>query len=70
MNSTNSQGSPFSYAVPDQDNELLIYYSSDKFQLYIGGESRLCENYDISGKKSCYVLMFNAIPHLGILLFD
>ncbi|XP_078379112.1 neuronal pentraxin-1-like isoform X1 [Oculina patagonica] len=37
---TNSRGTPFSYAVPGQDNELIIYNYKD-FHLYIGGEQRI-----------------------------
>jgi len=40
MSSNDNEGSPFSYAVSGQDNELLIYYKK-YFQLYIGGEERL-----------------------------
>ena len=40
MSSSDNEGSPFSYAVASQDNELLIYYKK-YFQLLIGGESRL-----------------------------
>lgn len=43
MSSTSSKGSLFSYALSGsgRDNELLIFY--DKyFELYIGGENRLC----------------------------
>ncbi len=39
MNSSNSQGSLFSYAVPRQDNEILIFYNI-YFELTINGESR------------------------------
>ena len=38
MSSTNSEGSPFSYAVSSEANELLIYYKN-QFQLSIGGEA-------------------------------
>jgi len=40
MSSSDNEGSPFSYAVSSQDNELLIYYEGS-FQLFIGGEERL-----------------------------
>ena len=40
MSSSDNEGSPFSYAVSSQDNELLIYYER-YFQLFIGGEKRL-----------------------------
>lgn len=43
MSSSDSQGSPFSYAVSGQNNELLIYYNK-YFELNIGGESRYREN--------------------------
>ncbi|XP_078359510.1 uncharacterized protein LOC144643983 [Oculina patagonica] len=39
MSSTSNEGSPFSYAVRDKDNELLIYYTNQKFQLLIGGDT-------------------------------
>ena len=39
MSSSDNEGSPLSYAVSSQDNELLIYYKK-YFQLYIGGEER------------------------------
>lgn len=51
MNSTNSKGNPFSYAVSEEDNELSIYYKNNKFQLLIGGENRLCGYYNCSGKS-------------------
>jgi len=37
--SATNDGTPFSYAVQGQDNELIIYNHGD-FYLYIGGESR------------------------------
>ena len=40
MSSSDNEGSPFSYAVSSQANELLIYYER-YFQLFIGGEKRL-----------------------------
>ena len=40
MSSSDNEGSPFSYAVSGQDDELLIYYKR-YFQLFIGGEKRL-----------------------------
>ena len=40
MSSSDTEGSPFSYAVSSEDNELLIYYER-YFQLFIGGEKRL-----------------------------
>ena len=40
MSSSDNEGSPFSYAVSSQDNELLIYYEGS-FQLFIDGEERL-----------------------------
>ena len=40
MSSSDNEGSPFSYAVSSQDNELLIYYEGN-FRLFIGGEERL-----------------------------
>lgn len=42
MNSSDAQGSLVSYAVSDQDNELLIDYDNRLFELDINGESRLC----------------------------
>ncbi len=39
MSSSDIQGSPFSYAVSGQDNELLIFYN-ENFELHIGGEKR------------------------------
>lgn len=41
MSSSSSQGSPFSYAVSGQENELLIFYNGNVV-LFIGGEKRLC----------------------------
>ena len=38
--SYNNYGTPFSYAVPGQDNELLVY-NYKNFDLYIGGAFRL-----------------------------
>ena len=35
-------GTPFSYAVPGRDNELIVYNYKD-FHLYIGGNSRLVQ---------------------------
>ena len=35
-----NMGTPFSYAVPDEDNELLVFNYRD-FHLYIGGKIRL-----------------------------
>lgn len=40
MNSSDIKGSLVSYAVSDQDNEVLIDYNNKKFELYIDGESR------------------------------
>ena len=39
MNSTNTQGTPFSYAVGSSDNELLIEHSGS-FDFLIGGSRR------------------------------
>ncbi|KAL9981036.1 hypothetical protein ACROYT_G009692, partial [Oculina patagonica] len=39
MISGDNQGSPFSYAVSSQANELLIFYNNN-FEFYIGGEKR------------------------------
>jgi len=39
MNSTNTQGTPFSYAVGNSYNELLIEYSGS-FDFFIGGSQR------------------------------
>ena len=39
MSSSSSKGSPFSYAVSGEDNELLIFYNGN-FELDIGGEVR------------------------------
>ncbi|KAL9984499.1 hypothetical protein ACROYT_G006799 [Oculina patagonica] len=39
MNSSDSQGTPLSYAVSSEANELLIFYDG-YFQLYIGGTKR------------------------------
>ena len=44
MSSSETQGSPLSYAVSGQDNELLIFFNK-YFELDIGGESRLCGYY-------------------------
>ena len=38
-NDTGSGRSPFSYAVPGTDNELLIF-SVASLQIFIGGDSR------------------------------
>ena len=39
MSSSDIQGSPFSYAVSGEDNELLIFY--DRYlEFYIGGTKR------------------------------
>lgn len=38
--SYNNEGTPFSYAVSGQANELLVY-SYKNFHLYIGGDGRL-----------------------------
>lgn len=38
-NDTGSGRSPFSYAVPGEDNELLIF-SVASLQIYIGGDNR------------------------------
>ncbi|KAL9983760.1 hypothetical protein ACROYT_G005982 [Oculina patagonica] len=40
MNSSDTQGSLVSYAVPGHDNEVLIDYNNKKFELDIDGESR------------------------------
>jgi len=40
MSSSDNEGSPFSYAVSSEYNELLIYYER-YFRLFIGGEKRL-----------------------------
>ena len=40
MSSSDNEGSPFSYAVSSENNELLIYYER-YFQLFIRGEKKL-----------------------------
>ena len=57
MSSGATQGSPFSYAVSDEDNELLIMYNS-YFELDIGGEQRLCRYFQTSRIN---ILMINII---------
>ncbi len=51
MNSADSQGTPLSYAVSSEANELLIFYNG-QFQLYIGGTQRLYIQYELHEEKS------------------
>ena len=65
-NDTGSGRSPFSYAVPGTDNELLIF-SVASLEIYIGGDSR----YSLPKKvglcnKMKYLTNLTLITNLGI----
>ncbi len=50
MSSSDNEGSPLSYAVSGQDNELAIFFKK-YLQLIIGGAVRLSRYYFTSTKK-------------------
>lgn len=57
--SCNNYGTPFSYAVPGQANELLVYNYKD-FHLYIGGTARLVVLFFNARVANSVVLSFGA----------
>ena len=58
MNSSDRKGTPLSYAVPQEKNELVIDYNN-YFMLSIGGEGRYaCTNLAICSKEIIKLIVF------------